>query len=67
MLDSAIDHVVKWAKGGKAAPTAPRLTRDPNAPTIPGLGLAQGTTFLGYAVDSHGQTLGGIQLGPSGG
>ena len=61
VLDSAIDHVVSWAKGGEPAPAAPVLVRDPKAPPIAAIGLVQGT-LPGYAVDARGLTRGGIQL-----
>ncbi len=61
VLDSAIDHVVSWAKGGDPAPAAPVLVRDPKAAPIAAIGLVQGT-LPGYAIDANGLTRGGIQL-----
>ena len=65
VLDSAFDHLNKWIKNGRAAPSAPRLERDLTAPplfnpTLPGANPPN--TAPAYAKDANGNTIGGIQL-----
>jgi hypothetical protein len=61
VLDSAFDHINRWVKGGRPAPTAPLMRRDPNAPPLfdP---AAPGGVAPNYAKDPNGNTIGGIQL-----
>jgi Alpha/beta hydrolase domain len=61
VLDAAVQTINGWIMGGRPAPTAPRMVRDPSAPPLfdPN---APGGQAPGYAKDAIGNTAGGIHL-----